>query len=159
VIRNDRSRSRAVPNKVAPFLRQYNSDEESWREQVRMLRHAVSIADGPAEAAAALGRLGDHLRTSRDHAQEAIDILRKAIEKSEAAMDPPLLAANRLRLAVALQYADRHHDALDEHQRAMALIREHGVDRLADFAWQHRGKCMAEIGEYEQARQCFLNAM
>lgn len=145
-----------------PFLRWYITDRDEWIATAESLQEAADAIDANAErakAAAALGRLGDHMRRHPNHAASAAEVLGFAVMLAILAKHPETEAANRVRLAIALQYADEHEEAVIEHEQAMELIETHHIHELLDYALQHHGKCLAEMGEYEQARQCFHRAL
>lgn len=143
------------------FLRWGVDDVAAWEAQVRLLREASRVAESAADLCSALGELGDVLRLSprAEDVAEAIAVLERACAEAVKADDAALLATNQVRLAIALQYANRHEEAIRLHGKAIATITEHGIERLEDFAWQHLGKCHAECGDDSEAHRCFQEAL
>lgn len=141
------------------FLRVGVENANEWRRRVSELRMKVWEARTDEEASRALGRLGDQLRLCPEKVEEAVTVLREAVRRGDEAGAGRLLASNQLRLAIALQYADRHEEAFDHHRRAADLIAEWRAEELEDFSLQHRGKCHAEIGQLSKARECFEKAL
>lgn len=141
------------------FLRDHARDHAEWASLVRTLRKHADAARQPLDRIRALGRLGDALRLSPRHGPEAIRILRRACAMAVRASHPGLIAANRIRLGIALQYDGRHRDAVKQFESAIELIDERCVRRLKDYALQHLGKCYAEMSEWKAAKACFQQAL
>lgn len=147
------------PRRPKPFLRHYADDAltvaEAIRDQQRDLGAALEAGDREAELAIR-GPLSENYR--------AIGRLSEAVAHGEAALatarelgKAKAVASNAIRLATAYQYAGRHDEALALFEEASALTRRLGV--LHDFALQHMGKCLAELGRIEEARACFTEAL
>lgn len=70
-------------------------------------------------------------------------------------------AAARVRFATALQYDDRHDEALTEFQVVLerATTGEHGFVEYEHFAWQHMGKCLVEMERAPEAVSAFHRAL
>lgn len=148
-----------MESQIREFQRDSAPDRSSWQEQIDALRREAAESATLADLARALGRLGEQLRLRPETVHEAVNTLQTAVALVEAADEPMLLTANRLRLAIALQYANRHNDALRGHECVMELIDKHEVGVLRDFALQHLGKCCAEIGRLAEARDCLERAL
>lgn len=147
------------PRRPKPFLRQYADDAltvaEAIRDQQRDLGAALEAGDREAELAIR-GPLGEAYRS--------IGRLGEAVAHGEAALaaarelgKPKAVASNAIRLATAYQYANRHEEALPLFEEAVALTRRLGV--LTDFALQHQGKALAELGRLDEAAACFTEAL
>lgn len=145
------------------FQRDEIHDEVEWEQLVGELRAEVERAREAASSARALGRLGDQLRLAPETRSEAIDVLERAVAAAKRADDGPLLVANNIRLATALQYADRHNEAVVLFIDVLKLIEtghdEPGVTPYKDFALQHLGKCCVEIGLLTPAREYLQQAL
>jgi hypothetical protein len=139
------------------FLRDHADHVEGWAEQVARLR----AQEEPSERGRLrqLSRLGDLLRMHPSHSEESIVIQRQALDIARRWQQPRPLAIVQLRLAIALQYAGRHQEALTWFDHAEQTIRENRLLRLRDFVEQHRGKCLAELGRTREARVAFCNAL
>jgi uncharacterized protein (DUF952 family) len=142
------------------FLRESAGDVPDWEGTAAKLRQEAEAAGTEEARAAALGRLGEHLRVSPVHLNEAIDLLQEAVRLAGAADRPGTVVANRIRLAIAFQYAERHEEAVRCHMEAIDAVRADGdLAGLEDFAHQHLGKCLAEMGRIEEARACLMAAL
>jgi 8-oxo-dGTP diphosphatase len=82
-----------------------------------------------------------------------------ALEDAVASGDPRREAAARVRLATALQYADRHDEAIEQFEGVLARSAEPGFDEYEHFAWQHLGKCLVEAGRLTDAVAAFHRAL
>jgi tetratricopeptide (TPR) repeat protein len=141
-----------------PFLRDTISDRETWQRERETLSSALAEARDEMERLRLLGRLGDHLRMSPEHVAEAISRLGQAISLAKHIGHPPALAGNLIRLATAEQYGGHHEQALDHFAQARDVIDAHALEGLRDFACQHMGKCLTEMGRWDEARAMFAAA-
>jgi tetratricopeptide (TPR) repeat protein len=141
-----------------PFLRDTVADPEAWQRERDRLATALQRPQDDQERLRLLGRLGDHLRQSPDHATAAIELLQQAIELARSIGHPAALAGNLIRLATAEQYAGRHEQALATFAKAREVIDAHAVEGLRDFACQHMGKCLTEMGRWDDAQAMFDTA-
>ena len=64
-----------------------------------------------------------------------------------------------IRLGEALKYDNKHTDALEKFNRALTLSTETGNQSYTDFALQHKGKCLLELNDVEDALVCFREAL
>lgn len=94
-----------------------------------------------------------------DTVGEAVELLREAVEQCLQIDEPKLWISNSLRMAVALQYAERHHEALGYFERTLEAVGERDDRFLEDFCLQHMGKCLAEVGRLDEARRCLKSAL
>ncbi len=149
-------------NLISPFLRHQIVPDGAWKAKEEALLNAltdVSEAENPLERVKALGRLGEHQRISIQHLPLAIDTLQNAVQEALKAGIPALVASNRIRLATALQYANRHEEACKEFQRAIQASSGPKAGVLLDYAHQHFGKCLAEMGQWDAALEHFTAAL
>ncbi len=126
---------------------------------VQQLREQMKCASTPRCRLVAKGRLGDRLRLDVATVGEAVMLLREAAEQCLQTDEPKLWISNSLRLAVALQYAERHHEALGCFERTLEAVGERDDRFLEDFCLQHMGKCLAEVGRLDEARRCLKSAL
>ncbi len=71
--------------------------------------------------------------------------------------DPIKEMIAKIRLGEALKYANKHQKALGLFNEAIQMAVEHEPFYL-DFAYQHKGKCLMEIGKYEEALEALEEA-
>lgn len=145
---------------MVEVLRDRIEDETAWRDLIADLRQKLDGSrSNSADHVTHLGRLGDYLRLSPDAREEAIQALQAAVDLALHLGHIKAVAVNRIRLGTALQYAGMHEQAVDEFRQAVAMIESHRIRRLKDFALQHMGKCLAEMGHYTEAKTCLKQAL
>lgn len=88
-----------------------------------------------------------------------IDTARAAADAAGAVGDARGEAANLVRWATGLQYADRHDEALAAFESVLARSHEPGFREYAHFAQQHMGKCLVEMGRTREAMAAFHRAL
>lgn len=64
-----------------------------------------------------------------------------------------------IRLGEAYKYNDGHEKALLCFQQALEICDLQQVIDYVDFALQHKGKCLMELGRLTEAENCFLQAL
>ncbi|MEM7154407.1 MAG: tetratricopeptide repeat protein [Myxococcota bacterium] len=119
---------------------------------------------GPSHGSvgASLNALGV-IEAEREHFEEAIDYLERAVDVRTAALGPehPATAASLTNLGVALGRMGRWEESLDAHRQALAidivvLGPEHATT-AADHG--HVGAALVELGEFAAARESFDEAL
>lgn len=120
----------------------------------------LEAATPAKERASLLGRIGEDYR-QLGMLDEAIAHLERALELAQTAKAPGLQVPLMLRMATALQHRGEHARAEVMFQDALRRTRDHQVQavELEDFALQHLGKCLVEMGHHAQARDCFEQAL
>lgn len=66
---------------------------------------------------------------------------------------------NIIRLGEALKYGGKPEEALNKFEEAIELCALTVNSGLLDFAFQHKGKCLLELGQTALALDCFRKAM
>ncbi len=142
---------------IIEFQRQcYAPDDPEWLESVETLRDALDASDDALESLRLKGRLGDQLRACRETVDDAVELLQEAVAELDSRGEEALVASNLIRLATALQYTGEHQRALAVFDRAVEIAGDHD---LLDYAHQHLGKCLVELGEFQRARRHFEKAL
>ncbi|MBA3825875.1 MAG: tetratricopeptide repeat protein [Ktedonobacterales bacterium] len=105
-----------------------------------------------------LGKLGEwHYLLGE--CEMALPFLTDTVAMAERGGDARALAANRLRLATALQYANRHREAVHIFTLGLRALAPSVDVTYRDFFLQHYGKCLVEMGDMTQARACLAEAL
>jgi tetratricopeptide (TPR) repeat protein len=136
-----------------PFLRDLRPRDAAWVSEVAALREGLA-----ADRLAAMGQLGDLLRSGGALAQ-ARSLLVEAVRLSEAARDTARLRANLIRLATVEFYDGGHVQAVVRLRALIATIERSDDPSYLDFALQHMGKALAEMGDYDEAETLFARAL
>jgi HTH-type transcriptional regulator, pleiotropic regulator of extracellular virulence genes len=140
---------------MKPFLRQHFDDDSTRRAELEEMLTVLQNSAHEAEKMRLSGRIGEQYRMLGEY-NTALPYLQKAVALAAELGDSRQEIANLLRLATALQYADRHAEALPLFRDA--LTKSRGSD-YEDFALQHTGKCLVELGQTEEARKHFEAAL
>lgn len=144
-----------------PFQRRAGVDLSALPGQLEHALEQLAQATASGDQAARLslvGRVGELSYLLGDY-QTAIPLLEEAVAGARQPGARRLEVVHCIRLAMAYQYAGRHEEAEPLFRRAIALAREaEGTDRL-DFALQHFGKCLVEMGRPDEAIICFEEAL
>jgi tetratricopeptide (TPR) repeat protein len=104
-------------------------------------------------------RLGGLLLADVNTYDEALLHLEDSLKSCQYVDAPRLQATTWIRYATALQYVGRHQDSLSSFDEALAFIVERRLRKLRDFALQHKGKCLVEVGLLNEALRCFEAAL
>lgn len=146
---------------IIPFQRHAPKDPGSLRWQLQAhLAQLEQIKAGPdaLEVIRMTGLIGEEYRFLGE-LETALPLLEVALAGAQRLGARRLEMVNCIRLATMYQYMDRHDQAEALFRRALELAREaDGTDRL-DFALQHLGKCLVEMGRFEEAAACFEEAL
>lgn len=67
--------------------------------------------------------------------------------------------SNLIRLGEALKYDGQHEKALKKFDKAIELCTSSNGSNLLDFAYQHKGKCLLELGQIDAALDYFQKAL
>lgn len=148
-----------MPPARTRFLRQVATPSPSQlaRLQEQLAELAIARESGDRQATLALlGELGEAYRML-GFLDEARPLLTEAVEVADRHADARRALVNRLRLATLLQYAEEHDAALPLF--GAALARAEALGLLVDYVRQHRGKCLAELGRWDEAIADFEAAL
>lgn len=110
-----------------------------------------------AERIAAMGRLGSALRVA-GHLDDALEVHRDAVARSDPSRDPAAAYTARIRLAHTHQW--RREFDVSNAMFTQLLAESTGLpDRVRAFAQQHAGRNMFDQGDYAQALVHFSVAL
>jgi tetratricopeptide (TPR) repeat protein len=102
------------------------------------------------------GILGNLYRINGE-VDRAIHILTKALSHAKMDSDSQRIPAFQIRLGEAYKYAGEHHKALELFDDVLKDMDK--SNNYFDFALQHKGKCLLEMGEAETAKVCIEEAL
>ncbi|TQR17705.1 hypothetical protein [Psychrobacillus vulpis] len=63
-----------------------------------------------------------------------------------------------IRLGEALKYHKKHNKAIEFFDEAFNKCKDNKIDSYLDYALQHKGKCLMELGMLDEAEKCFIKA-
>ncbi|MEI4771886.1 tetratricopeptide repeat protein [Psychrobacillus sp. FJAT-51614] len=64
-----------------------------------------------------------------------------------------------IRIGEALKYYEKHDEALEHFEKAFKKCKDNKLETYLDFALQHKGKCLMEMGRLDEAVECFIEAL
>jgi tetratricopeptide (TPR) repeat protein len=146
----------AVPFQRPPYL-----DDDAVRERIAQnLDRLLTARDAGdrAERLQLLGQIGNDQR-ALGNLIEAEMFLTEAVALARHLGDTRREAANLIRLATARQYGGQHAEAEAMFRAAVALTISGAASDYEDFALQHLGKCLVEMGRVDEAIACFDRAL
>lgn len=146
-----------------PFQRPPYLDDDPIRERIaanldRLLEASEEFAGDRAERLHLLGQIGNDQR-ALGNLVEAEMFLTEAVALARTLGDKRREAANLIRLATARQYGGGHVEAEAIFREALALTASGDASDYEDFALQHLGKCLVEMGRTDEAITCFDRAL
>lgn len=91
--------------------------------------------------------------------EEALNYLQECLNISLEEDNIKKEIVSLIRLGEALKYANQPQKALKLFNSAYTKCRSHNVELYLDFTLQHKGKCLMELGELEEAEICFVQSL
>lgn len=146
---------------MIPFQRPDPGEDETIRERIAENLDRLLEARESGEMATRLqllGQIGNDQR-ALGNLLEADMFLTDAVALARTLGDTRREAMNGIRLATARQYQGQHADAEAIFRAALALAQSGDAADYEDFALQHLGKCLVEMGRIDEAVECFDRAL
>ncbi len=145
---------------MTPFERVPYTDDAAVTKRLAANRALLAAlpADEAAERLRLLGAVGNDER-ARGNLAEAERLLTEAVALARSLGDARREAANLIRLATAIPYADRHAGAEPLFRAALALTARPEAAEYRDFVLQHWAKWLVETGNVAEAVACFAQAL
>lgn len=131
------------------YLREKCSNENLLKEIIRKFETAPTI-----DKLFLYGNLGNLYRIF-GNSQRAIECLEKAVELSNGNKQ----IGNLIRLGEALKYGGQPEKALKQFNQAIDFCMSNTNFVYLDFAYQHKAKCLLELGQVNIALSYFQKAM
>ena len=91
--------------------------------------------------------------------QDALNYLHECLNISLEEGNIKKEIVSLIRLGEALKYANQHQKALELFNSALTKCHDNRVELYLDFTLQHKGKCLMELGELEEAETCFVQSL
>ena len=104
------------------------------------------------------GVLGNIYRI-KGQPKQAISYLTACVEYAVNKKSPSMEIVALIRLGEAFKYNDAHDLALEKFHRALEICEAEHLNKYADFALQHKGKCLMELERLKEAEACFTKAL
>lgn len=141
---------------VEDNLREKTNDPEAVLDFLKQVEEL--LANNREDSYQLCGILGNLYRIL-EKPKKAIDYLERALRIANEKHDCEKIAVTLIRLGEALKYNEKHQQAMECFDQAMALIHKNKLDNYLDFALQHKGKCLLELKRYEEAEQYLLKTL
>lgn len=138
------------------YLREKTTDVSKVEACIANAKQLVDAREGKRDVL--YGMIGNLYRICEEP-QKAEPYLRTCVELAVADADRLREIVSLLRLGEALKYADKKKEAMVLFEEAYAKCHAYNVQQYVDFALQHKGKCLMELGELEEAEACFVRAL
>jgi tetratricopeptide (TPR) repeat protein len=135
-------------------IERYDSQVSEAKAELARLR-----SNQTRKRAKILGRLGMLLLADETTQEVGFTCIAAACDDASGIRHHRLIATNAIRRATSLQYRGEHVLALTVFDEALEVISANRLRKLRDYALQHKGKCLVEMGEIELARKCFREAL
>lgn len=91
--------------------------------------------------------------------QKAISYFTNCLNDASENKDIKKEIVTLIRLGEAWKYDSNQNKALVIFNEALVKCREHNQNEYLDFALQHKGKCLLELGRLIEAEYCLLEAL
>ncbi|HLQ97532.1 MAG TPA: GrpB family protein [Candidatus Dormibacteraeota bacterium] len=139
------------------YLREKTSDPMKLKQLIGEAENLLLNCEGK-DKVFLYGTLGNLYRIN-GQPKKAIHCLTYCVDFAEAKGNPTNEIIFCIRLGEAFKYDNCHKKALDLFNKALKLCDTHRIDEYMDFAYQHKGKCLMELGMPIEAKQCFEQAL
>jgi tetratricopeptide (TPR) repeat protein len=129
--------------------------------QIETLRHALVEARKGADARALIDALGHlaFLLTMTEHEAEAAPLAEEALGLSRRIGDRATEIDGLLQLGTTRQYMGERELAVRLFHEGLARVEESGLRTQENFLLHHLGRCLAELGRIDEARDAFEKAL
>ncbi|WOV85619.1 tetratricopeptide repeat protein [Sporosarcina jeotgali] len=104
------------------------------------------------------GALGNLYRIN-GQPKKAINCLTYCLNQAVVERNPTRKIVASIRLGEVLKYDSNHKMALDHFNKSLRMCEAHKIDEYLDFVLQHKGKCLMELANLNEAEECFQKAL
>ncbi|WP_342471742.1 tetratricopeptide repeat protein [Metasolibacillus sp. FSL H7-0170] len=138
------------------YLREQTNNPARVQAFIQQAEVLLQQIDNEEEQYYLLGSLGYCYRIL-NQANKAIFYLEQCLKKVEA--NPARNMVTLIRLGEAYKYNNQHKKALKLFEDAQAIQRAHNIENYEDFIYQHKAKCLMELGDNAQAKELLKLAL
>ena len=139
------------------YLREKTSNPLKLKQVIADAEYLLKISFEKSEKYFLYGTVGNLYRICEEP-QKALNYLNfclcLALEEGNITRE----AVTLIRLGEALKYDEKHDEALEFFEKAFIKCKENKLDTYLDFALQHKGKCLMEMGRLDEAEISFIKA-
>ncbi|GEL78222.1 tetratricopeptide repeat protein [Tenuibacillus multivorans] len=137
------------------YLREKANDKEVLQEIINKAEGLLDQTNVEREQFFLYGTLGNLYRV-KEEPDHAIHYLYRVLELASPDSIEEIITL--IRLGEAYKYQDEHDKALKLFEKALLNCYEFEPGYL-DFAFQHKGKCLMEMGRISEAMEAFQGAL
>ena len=138
------------------YLREKTSNPEEIRRIIVYGEKLIQTTQDKIEIYFLKGNLGNFYRILGE-SKKAIHYLEEALQRAKGNITKEIITL--VRLGEALKYDYQHNEALELFEQALNHCNEHNVTTYLDFVLQHKGKCLLELKQIDDAKICFKEAL
>nr|WP_289038680.1 tetratricopeptide repeat protein [uncultured Allobacillus sp.] len=139
------------------YLREKARDKKKIQALIDEAEHLFINADDSNERFFLAGTMGNLYRVI-GKLNRSIGYLNVSLEIAKEDKDLSKEIIATIRLGESLKYANKHKKALALFEQALHAAYEN-ESAYIDFAFQHKGECLMEMGHYEEAMEAFQDAL
>lgn len=138
------------------YLREKTNNPLKLKQFIADAKYLLSVNE--AEKYYLCGIIGNLYRICEEP-QNAINYLNQCLNFSLEEGNIKKEIVSLVRLGEALKYANKHNEALVLFNNALTKCEDNQVDIYLDFILQHKGKSLMELGQLEEAENCFIKTL
>ncbi|KOP71430.1 hypothetical protein AMS59_18605 [Lysinibacillus sp. FJAT-14745] len=140
------------------YLREKTSNPFRLKEIIDIAENLLENLTNEDEKYFLMGTLGNLYRIYGEP-QKAVKILTKCVTIASNQNNSNREIVSLIRLGEAIKYNDGPMKALEVFNEVLDKCKTNNHLLYLDFAIQHKGKCLLEIGEIAEAEKCFKEAL
>jgi len=140
------------------YLREKASNPLGLIQVITDAEYLLKIGIGESDKYFLNGTVGNLYRICGEP-QKALDYLNSCLCFAKEEGNITRETVTLIRLGEALKYDGKHDEAIELFEEAFKKCKDNKLDTYLDFALQHRGKCLMEMGRIDEAEKSFIKAL
>lgn len=140
------------------YLREKTSNPFKLKEMIDIAENLLANTKSEDEKYILMGTLGNLYRIYGEP-QKAINILSECMIIACNQNDSNREIVSLIRLGEAIKYNGNPMEALEIFNEVLDKCKANDNLLYVDFAMQHKGKCLLELGEIAEAEKCFKETL
>jgi HTH-type transcriptional regulator, pleiotropic regulator of extracellular virulence genes len=140
------------------YLREKSSDPSRLKEIINDIENLLKTCNEIEDRFFLYGTLGNLYRIY-GQTQKSVMYLSLCISFALREKNIKKEMVSLLRLGEALKYDNKHKEALDVFNEVLVKCKDNNDADYMDFALQHKGKCLMELGRLDESQECLSEAL
>jgi len=140
------------------YLREKTSNPFRMKEIIDIAENLLANITNEDEKYFLMGTLGNLYRIYGEQ-QKAVEILTECVTIANNQNNSNREIVALIRLGEAIKYNDNPMKALEIFNEVLEKCKANNNLLYLDFAIQHKGKCLLELGGFVEAEKCFKEAL